>query len=183
MSKTEPWTQFKYVVLQSTTMFTLHSKQGPQATAALRMTEVKKTSQGCHTCNWNAEHTVVKHPAAHFIQISMTKRKLFWVGQDNWSKPNHFKDDMALLPSGKCSMHLWSRPQGKNGQWSSTHTLKTVELHFFIIHNFFCISQNTTIFRHSLHIYRSDMFQPTISHPQAHNNCNTLKKTIYKYLF
>ena len=40
-------------------------KQGPRATAGVRMREVLKLSQGCHNCNLTAQHPVVKHPIVH----------------------------------------------------------------------------------------------------------------------
>jgi len=54
--------------------------QRPQVTAHLRMREVSRISQGCHTCNRTTQHPVVKHPAVRFRQVLLM---VFRVGHVN----------------------------------------------------------------------------------------------------
>ena len=51
-----------------------------QVIARLRMREVSKTGQGCHTCNRTAQHPVVKRPAVRSRQVPL---RVFRVGQVN----------------------------------------------------------------------------------------------------
>jgi hypothetical protein len=53
----------------------------PEVTAARKIREVLKTSQGCHTCNRTAQHPLDKYPAAQVLEVPLRKRKLFRVGQ------------------------------------------------------------------------------------------------------
>jgi hypothetical protein len=60
-------------------------KQGPQAATALRMREVLKTSQGCHTFNRTDQQPEVTCPAVYFLQMPLMKEKFFRVGHVNKS--------------------------------------------------------------------------------------------------
>jgi hypothetical protein len=60
--------------------------QGPRAISSLRMREVFKMSQGCHTCNQTAQHPVVKRPAVQSRQVPLMNRKFFRVDQVSRSK-------------------------------------------------------------------------------------------------
>jgi hypothetical protein len=58
---------------------------GVPATPTLRTTRVLKASEGFHTCYRTDQHPEVRRRAFSFPPMILMKRKIFTVGQINWS--------------------------------------------------------------------------------------------------